>query len=215
MKILLLEDDVALNKSIRTLLKTYEHNVLSFTDGEMAIDAIDNSIDLYILDINVEGIDGLEVLDAIRQYDKDVPVIMASANIEIETIMTSYTQGCNDYLKKPFDVRELKLKIEQYSATQDQIIILGDSLEFDLKRSTLHFQQKPVKLTQKELILLKTLVKQKGYIVEYSEIIDEIWGDDAAFASMDSLRSIAARLRQKIPSDIITSHMGMGYSIEI
>lgn len=215
MKILLLEDDLALNKSIRTLLKMYDFNVVSFTDGEMAIDAIDTSIDLYILDINVEGASGLEVLDAIRQINSEVPVIMASANIEIETIMGSYAQGCNDYLKKPFDIRELKLKIDQYAQTSNKDITLGEGLSFDKKHNTLLFNNKKIKLTQKELILLKTLVKQKGYLIEYDIIIDEIWGDDAAFASMDSLRSIVARLRQKLPYDILQSHIGMGYSLEI
>lgn len=215
MKLLLLEDDLVLNKSIRNFLKMYDFQVLSFMDGDMAIDAIDNSIDIYLLDINVEGSSGLEVLKAIRIVDEDVPVIIISANLEIETIMGSYASGCNEYLKKPFDVRELKLKIEHLLSKQQKNIVLGEGLEFDAKHNTLLYENKSISLTKKELLLLKSLVKQKRFVVEYDVLMDVVWADEAAYASMDALRTIIARLRSKLPYKIIKGHIGIGYSLEI
>lgn len=213
MKILLLEDDIALNKSIRTLLKMYDHSVDSFTDGELAIDAIDAKYDIYILDIHVSSVNGIEVLDAIRLYDKDVPVIMISADIEIEVIMQSYALGCNDYLKKPFDIRELKIKLDHYAKTIEQDIMFGDGLRFDIKHDTLFDGDTQIRLTKKETRLLKTLLKDKGFNVTHDRIIEHVW-DDPTDVNLDAIRSIISRLRHKLPQDVIIGNVGQGYSIE-
>ena len=110
MKIFLLEDDFALNKIIKISLQNKGFFVDSFSDGYKAVDVILNSkYDLYILDLNVLGFDGHKVLEFIRKDDLTVPIIMISAEIDIENIKKSYTLGCNDYIKKPFDFEELFL----------------------------------------------------------------------------------------------------------
>jgi DNA-binding response OmpR family regulator len=213
MKILLLEDDVALNKSIRTLLKMYDFSVDSFTDGELAIEAIDSKYDIYILDINVSGANGIEVLDAIRMCNKEVPVIMISADVNIEVIMQSYASGCNDYLKKPFDIRELKIKLDTYSKVLQKEISFGEGLVFDMKHDALFYGKEQIKLTKKETALLKILLKDRGFNVPYDRIIDYVW-EDVSEVNMDALRSIISRLRQKLRQDVIVGNVGLGYSIE-
>ena len=115
MKIFLLEDDFALNKIIKLSLQNRGFFVDSFSDGYKAVDVILNSkYDLYILDLNVLGFDGHKVLEFIRKDDLTVPIIMISAEIDIENIKKSYTLGCNDYIKKPFDFEELFLRIQYH-----------------------------------------------------------------------------------------------------
>ena len=99
MKIFLLEDDFSLNKIIKISLQNRGFFVDSYTDGYKAVDAILNSKhDLYILDLNVLGFDGHKVLEFIRKDDLEVPIIMISAEIDIENIKKSYSLGCNDYI---------------------------------------------------------------------------------------------------------------------
>lgn len=215
MKIMLLEDDVALNKSIKKLLNIYDFEVVSFHDGEEALNAIDDSFDMYILDINVPSLDGIEVLDAIRGYQEDVPVIMISAKNEIDTIMYSYSKGCNDFIKKPFDIRELKIKIDQYAKKNSYgDVEIGEALSFNLDKDILHYEEKPIKLTKKELRMMKILVKNLGFNVTYDQIVDYVWDDEDLDISLDSIRTVISRLRQKLPKNIITSNVGLGYSIE-
>ncbi|MBN2895840.1 MAG: response regulator transcription factor [Campylobacterales bacterium] len=213
MKILLLEDDLVLNKSIKKFLQMQMFEVLSFYTGDETIEAIDASIDLYILDINVKGLNGIDVLESIRMFDEKVPIIMISAETSIETIMQSYAKGCNDYLKKPFDIRELKIKIDHLSTYEMTIVNLGENYHFDLKTDTLYQNQVPIKLTKKELKLLRLLVKNRGINVTYARIIDCLWEDDPSDVNMDAVRSIASRLRHKLPKNLIVSNVGLGYSL--
>ena len=101
MKILLLEDDVALNKAITKVLQLDRHQVGSFTDGQDIIHALDKNYDLYILDINVPHISGLELLEIIMQHDSNAKVIMISSNTDIDSLHTAYNAGCVDSLKNP------------------------------------------------------------------------------------------------------------------
>ena len=114
MKIFLLEDDYSLNEAIKEILELEKHTVDNFYDGEIAFDNIlNNNYDLYILDINVPNIDGLEVLEKIKSISLILNVIIISANINIDLIKKAYLLGCDDYLKKPFDLEELALKINR------------------------------------------------------------------------------------------------------
>jgi len=115
MKVFLLEDDFSLNKIISLSLENKGLFVESCTNGYNAVtNIINNKYDLYILDINVIGFDGHRVLEEIRKKDKEIPVIIISAKIDIDNIKKSYDLGCNDYIKKPFDFEELFLRIQYH-----------------------------------------------------------------------------------------------------
>ena len=120
-------------------MNEYEQNIEIMKDLRNKIDAVlNNKYDLYILDINVLGFDGHKILEIIRSEDKKIPVIMISAQIDIENIKKSYTLGCDDYIKKPFDFEELYLKIQYLlshvinQSTNDMKINLGYDFSFDL-----------------------------------------------------------------------------------
>ena len=118
MKILLLEDNQRLNATIVKRLQMKGYEIDSFADGNDAYEAVDNGYGCFILDINVPSLDGIELLKRIREYYPQTPVIIISSTVELEVIKDSYSYGCNDYIKKPFFIDELEIKIEKLTVVK-------------------------------------------------------------------------------------------------
>ena len=114
-KIFLLEDDFSLNETIKEMLEESGFIVDTFYNGQKAFDNILADYTLYILDINVPNINGISILEKLKTINPNAKVLIISANINIDQIIEAYNKGCDDYLKKPFDIQELKLKIEKYT----------------------------------------------------------------------------------------------------
>lgn len=218
MKIFLLEDDFALNKIIKLSLLNKGFFMDSFTDGYKAIDAVLNSkYDLYILDLNVLGFDGHKVLELIRKEDLTVPIIMISAEIDIENIKKSYSLGCNDYIKKPFDFEELFLRIQYHlshikkNEKQDFIIDLNYDFKFNLLEQTLHKSNQEIELTSKEKLLLTLLVKNINNCVTNEMIHEYVW--DSKDMEAVSMRTIIHKLKKKLKNGMIINLRGVGYKL--
>ncbi|CAM4184247.1 response regulator transcription factor [Arcobacter suis] len=113
MKILLLEDELMLNNAISEYLKNIGHMVESFCDGQEVLDNINSTYDLLVLDINVPTKDGFEILSELNSKKIYIPTIFISALIDIEDISKAYSLGCREYIKKPFHLGELGIKINQ------------------------------------------------------------------------------------------------------
>lgn len=218
MKIFLLEDDFSLNKIIKISLQNRGFFVDSYTDGYKAVDAILNSKhDLYILDLNVLGFDGHKVLEFIRRDDLEVPIIMISAEIDIENIKKSYSLGCNDYIKKPFDFEELYLRIQYHLShikkdeNSDLIVDLGYDFSFNLIEQTLHKSKHEIELTSKEKLLLTLLVKNINNTVTNEMIHEYVW--DSKEMEAVSMRTIVHKLKKKLKNGMIINLRGVGYKL--
>ena len=218
MKIFLLEDDFALNKIIKLSLQNKGFFVDSFTDGYKAVDVILNSkYDLYILDLNVLGFDGHKVLEFIRKDDLNVPIIMISAEIDIENIKKSYALGCNDYIKKPFDFEELYLRIQYHLShikkdeNNDFLVELGYDFSFNLLEQTLHKSNFEIELTSKEKLLLSLLVKNINSTVTNEMIHEYVW--DSKEMEAVSMRTIVHKLKKKLKNGMIINLRGIGYKL--
>ena len=112
MNVLLIEDDVQLNTTITNFLTFNKYEVTSLFDGDKAISQIDiNRYDLYIMDINVPNINGLEIVKYIRQKDLSTPIIMITASLELDNFKLAFKNGCSEYIKKPFYLEELDIRI--------------------------------------------------------------------------------------------------------
>ncbi len=199
MKILLLEDDIALNKAIRKVLELDRHEVAVFTDGKAVLEALPGSYGLYILDINVPHITGLQLLGKIMETKSDAQVMIISSNTDLESIENAYGIGCVDYLKKPFHITELRAKINRIKPPKTDL----------LSKVKLHSQEEV--LTKKEKKLLTLLLEHMGETVTYKMIASEIY--DNKEMSMEALRTLMRRLRAKLESDIIRNVIDEGYSI--
>ena len=218
MKIFLLEDDFALNKIVKLSLQNRGFFVDSFTDGYKAIEVIINSkYDLYILDLNVIGFDGHKVLEFIRKDDLNVPIIMISAEIDIENIKKSYALGCNDYIKKPFDFEELFLRIQYHLShikkdeNNDLLVDLGYDFFFNTIEQTLHKSKHEIELTSKEKLLLSLLVKNINSTVTNEMIHEYVW--DSKEMEAVSMRTIVHKLKKKLKNGMIINLRGIGYKL--
>jgi len=209
MKILLLEDNKRLNETIVKRLESKDFEVHSFEDGQKAYDAIDNGYTCFILDINVPSLDGTELLKKIREYNIDTPVIIISSTVELDVIKNAYGYGCNDYLKKPFFIDELEIKIEKLCNFDKDIIDISNSYKFNFKDSVLEIDGESEHLSRKERLLLNLLLAQRGKVVSFDTIQAIVW--EGNFASIDSIRSLVRRLRKKIPIDCIETSVDVGY----
>lgn len=211
MKIFLLEDDYSLNETIKEMLEMNNHKINSFYDGEVAYENIFNNYDLYILDINIPSLNGLEILKSIKNMSTKTKVIMISANINIETIKEAYNLGCDDYLKKPFDVEELILKVEKLDK-KDTEIFLDENIYFSPITSELYIDSQKVELTKREKDLLVLLLDNKGKTISYENIENFVYQGESK--SSDAIRSLLKRLRKKLPKDLIQNSIEEGYFIK-
>lgn len=211
MKIFLLEDDYSLNESIKEMLEAENFIVDSFYDGNIAYDNIVDNYVLYIFDVNVPNVDGIYLLEHIKTINPNAKVLIISANINIDKIKEAYIKGCDDYIKKPFDIQELFLKIDKYTQKSQQIY-LDKELFFDLKNKKLFYENLEISLTKNEKNLLFLLIENKGTNISYSQIEDFVY--DRVSKSSDAIRSLVKRVRKKLPKDMILNSLEEGYFIK-
>ena len=200
MNILLLEDDIALNRAIKKVLELDYHMVTTFIDGRELINSLEEIYDLYILDINVPHISGLELLDMILLQNDQAKVIMISSNTDLKSIQTAYNSGCVDYLKKPFHITELRAKISRLESTKEERLI-----------SYVNFKDEDEFLAKKERRLLTLLLENVTFVVTYDMIENYVY--ETKPMTMDALRALIRRLRSKLVDDIIKNVIDEGYII--
>jgi DNA-binding response OmpR family regulator len=214
MKILLLEDNKRLSKLIIEALSEKNYKIDWFEDGREALNAVYNGYDCFILDINVPGIDGLSLLKEIRLMDEKTPAIIISANVELETIKDAYTNGCDEYLKKPFYIYELELKLDKFCKKEKEVINLLENYTYNTSSELLYDENKQeIKLAKKEILLLNLFIKNIDKIVTFEHIEQYVWEGD--LTSNESIRTLVKRLRKKLPKDTITSQIGIGYKLHV
>ncbi len=199
MKILLLEDDVALNRAIKKVTQLDGHFTTSYLDGQSVYDAFADYYDLYILDINVPNINGLELLKLLYEKNNNSKVIMISANTDIHSLKKAYDFGCIDYLKKPFHLEELRIKIAKQVTISEKFF----------KRISF---KDGVSLTKKEELLLSLLLSSGENVVSYEAIENSVY--DRKYMSMNSLRALVKRLRLKLAGSRIVNVLEKGYRLD-
>lgn len=209
MKILLLEDNEKLNKSIQKRLALKDYNVDAFIDGQDAFNAITNGYSCFVLDINVPNVDGIKILKKIREYYPEVPVLIISATVELDIIKESYDFGCNDYLKKPFFIDELEIKIERLCKISDDKIQFDAKSFFNYKDSLVVIDGSEQRLTKKERLLLNLFLTKQNQVVSYDSIENYVW--EGAFVSLESIRSLVRRLRKVLDKEYIETVVDTGY----
>lgn len=216
MKILLLEDDFSLRDIMKDELENSGYTVYGFNNGDEALDSLlEVTYDLFLLDINVPGINGYEFLRSIRESGDSSPAIFVSSYSDIDHLSKGYEYGCNDYLRKPFSLQELTLRVKEQLKTKvikatEDTISLNDNFTYNTKNSTLLCNDKLMDLVPKEKLLVEFLVKNRGRIVPTEEIADYVWDD---YIDMNSLRVLVYKLRKKLPFELITNIKGSGYKL--
>lgn len=208
MKILLLEDDFTLSKEIVTFFTSKSFQCTPYYDGLLLLKKYKpNDYDLIILDINVPGKNGIEVCKAIRELDKKTPIIMLTAFSEIEDKLTSFENGADDYLVKPFHFDELFARVnsllrrkETPQQAKEKIIIQDlEIFETEMKvfRSSLE-----IKLTPKEFKLILMLAQANGNVLSKQFIADRLW-DYHIETNQNTIEVYINFLRRKIDKEFL------------
>ena len=215
MKILLLEDELMLNNAMSEYLSSIGHLVESFTDGQAVVDSVDSSYDLLILDINVPSLDGFEVLTLLNQKKIFIPTIFISALQDIEDITKGYDLGCKEYLKKPFHLAELGIKINQILKNEQQTtshIKFSKNYSYSKTNKTLYFNNQPQNLTKKQLEIIHILALNINMIVDFERFRIDVW--DAEDIDNPTIRAEISRLKKSLKEDFIKNIRGLGYKID-
>ncbi len=219
MKILLLEDDILLNTSITKYLTTIGHVMTSVRDGNICLSILEKEkFDLLIFDINVPNIDGLSILETLHKQKKIMPVIFISTLIDIEDISRAFELGCYDYLKKPFHLKELNLRIDRISKTANKEMHhkrLSDSYSFDCENMTLYFHKDPQILSKRQLQIIEFLTHNRGFVCSYNMFRENVWNDCDMDVDDATIRAEINRLKNNLREDFITNIRGIGYTIKI
>jgi len=216
MKVLLIEDDIQLNTTIKNFLTSINFEIISVFDGIEAIDYIDSeNFELFIIDINIPSIDGLEIVKYIRQKDTKVPIIIITASLELDNLKEAYKNGCNEYIKKPFFLEELEIRINNLTKNDNSNIIkISENITFDFKYEELKINNKTVKLRKKEKRLLSILLQNINHTVENSKICSYVWENE--IRESYPLRQLVSELRKYFNTGekFIFSDIGIGYRFE-
>ncbi len=222
-KVLVVDDDLTLVAALRYNLEREGFQVLEAGDGEMALElARSQAPDLVILDVLLPGLDGFEVCRRLRRQSA-VPIIMLTAKGEETDRVVGLELGADDYVTKPFSMRELLARVRallrraEGGAAQGETIVCGD-LRLDLRRRQAYRHDTPLPLKPKEFDLLAFFMRHRGRAFTRQELLDQVWGYQ--YAGDTRTVDVHVRwLREKIeetpskPTRIITIR-GVGYRFE-
>ncbi len=213
MNIVVVEDNEALNLAAVLTLKKHGYTAKGFTSGEALIEALPaDEVDLFILDIKLPKIGGFELMETLRPYFQTSDFIFISTYDDMIHISRAFQLGCEDYLKKPFDLQELLLRVEKIAKRRrmNGVVTLSETSRFDMGERQLRIGERIVDLTPKESKILELLVRRKGQVVPYSVIAERVWGTPV---SHNTIASVIRRLRKKMQNDLITSVREEGYRL--
>ena len=218
-QILIMEDDMALNKGLCKALTTDSRQLISCTDIRSAREQILCSTpSLILLDINLPDGNGLDFLKEIKKGSDPIPVILLTANDTDLDIVNGLELGADDYITKPFSLAVLRARVntqlrKKPSATvPNSVIIIGD---YSFNFSTMEFsvRNKKVELSKTEQKLLRLLIENRGTVMSRSALVDRIWTDGAEYVEENALSVTVKRLRDKLEAhQYIKTIYGIGYS---
>ncbi len=220
-KILLAEDEPSLALIIKESLESRGYQIVHCRDGNEALDSFyKEKPELLVLDVMMPKKDGFTLAKEVRMQDALTPIIFLTAKSQTSDVLEGFSTGGNDYLKKPFSMEELIVRIENLLNKKKQItelkaIQMGDYL-FDFKKQSLKYKEEvSQRLTHREANLLYHLNINKNDILDRSIILKKLWGDDDFFNAR-SMDVFITKLRKKLKKDLniqIINVRGYGYKL--
>lgn len=214
-KILLLEDDINLSDTVCDYLEEKGFEVICVYDGEEALSSIyENRFDLLLLDVNVPIKNGFQVLKEIRKDGNDTPAIYITSLNSMDSLEQGYSSGCDDYVRKPFELKELFIRIQTILKREflqkSEIVNITETITFNSISSELKDGNEEIKLNLKELKLLKFFLQHPNELLVHDRIYDYVWDYDEEYSD-NSLRTYIKNLRKILGKDKIVSLKKLGY----
>lgn len=222
MHILVIEDERRLASLVRRALQEEGHKVEVSNDGAEGLDMAEaTGYDLLVLDLMLPHLDGVEICRRLRSTGSDVRILMLTARDAVEDRVAGLEAGADDYLVKPFSFTELIARVRALARRQIQpqaeIELTSGDLVLDLQRREARREGRTIELTAKEFQLLEYLMRNAGYVMTRTQILDQVWGYN--FDSFSNVVDIYVHyLRNKIDRDfsepLIRTVRGVGYSLK-
>ena len=220
MKVLVVEDDSDISNVLRFYFEAKGHEVVTARDGLEALQQVDRQhLDLMLLDVMLPKLDGWAVLEAVRAKHS-LPIILLTALGNTEDIVRGLSLGADDYLRKPFEIRELEARILSVMRRTEQTpagtMITCANIRIDDRTKTVTIDGEPVALSPKEYELLRLLASEPGRVFTNEEIINSLW--DGGRATSSDVKQYIYHLRIKIERDpqdpqLILNVKGFGYKL--
>lgn len=218
MRILVVEDEIDLCDTIAEGLQIDGYAVDTCYDGKEAYELIaTEAYDLVVLDLNLPGMDGIDILTEVRKQNKEVKVLILSARGSVSDKVLGLDTGANDYLAKPFDFEELEARIRSLlrrTFTQENTMLRWEAITLDTIKRTLFIDGKELSLTKKELAIMEYFLLHPGNIISQEELMEHVWNMEADSFS-NAVRVHIASLRKKLKSaldyDPVGTKIGEGY----
>lgn len=215
--ILVVEDDKNLRKLITTYLQRNKYNTYEATNGEEALNVLDQSyIDLIVSDIMMPKMDGYELIKSLREAKYDVPILIITAKSEIEDKKEGFLLGADDYMVKPINIEEMLLRVQvllrRSKSASEKKIQIGDLL-LNYNQLSVIKKDKVYNLAQKEFYLLYKLLSTPNTIFTRQELIEEVWGleSDSDYRTVDvHIKRIREKMKDVEEFEIVTIR-GIGY----
>ncbi len=224
-KVLLVEDELALAMLVKDNLEAQGYKVTHVVNGQAAIESFQrHKPDVIILDVMMPKVNGFDVSRAVRTVDKSTPIIFLTAKVQVKDVVKGFEAGGNDYIRKPFSIQELLIRMKVI-LNADRLLNAGTRIEdklfrlgrfsFDSRKFELTNGEAVRKLTAKESHLLYALCAQINSIVTKESLLLSVWGDDSFFNSR-SLDVFISRLRKYLKEEesiSILNIRGVGYKL--
>lgn len=219
-KILLAEDEASLGMIVKESLESRDFNVFLASNGEEAFTIYQNEKpDILVLDVMMPKKDGFTLAKEIRQENKRIPIIFLTAKSQTSDVLEGFQLGGNDYLKKPFSMEELIVRIKSLLnriefQTNLEAIEIG-KYQFNFTKQTLSYNEKTFQLTSREAELLFQLSEKKNELLDRTFILNKLWGNDDFFNAR-SMDVFISKLRKKLqydPNIQIINVRGFGYKL--
>ncbi len=217
MKILLLEDDYLYRESIQEFLESLGYEVHPFENGEEALDAVyEHHYALLLLDVRVPGMSGYDLLKYLHENNVHLPVIFMTSLTDINNVCMGYELGCSDYIRKPFELRELKYRIQQvlqrahYHSDQPRLPLMPP-FSFDTEEQALYRDTLRIDLTPNERNIIIALIHHKGAYVDLETLREEVW--DNKEITYATIRMEVKKIREKTDKELIKNQRYLGYAI--
>lgn len=215
-KLLLLEDDIALNETVVDYFENLGFSMTPVYDGNSAQEAIfENNFDLFLLDVNVPDINGFEILKNVREQGNTTPAIFITSLNSMVDVENGYDSGCDDYIRKPFALKELKLRVEtilkrEFFHNDNYKIQIDTKIYYDTQSDLLSINGSEVQLNNKDAKLLKLFLQNKDNLITHETIYSTLWeyGEDI---SESALRTYIKNLRKYLGKEKIVSIKKLGY----
>ncbi|NRB60817.1 MAG: response regulator transcription factor [Winogradskyella sp.] len=222
-KLLLAEDEAALGQIIKESLETRDFDVTLCENGEKAFEKYKTEApEILVLDVMMPKKDGFTLAKDIRAIDDTIPIIFLTAKSQTADVVEGFSIGGNDYLKKPFSMEELIVRVHnllkrKQVQSASKVIEIGDYM-FDFPKQQLLYKNDDVQqLTHREAHLLFHLIKNKNQVLDRSLILNKLWGTDDFFSAR-SMDVFITKLRKKLKKDEniqIINVRGYGYKLTI